>query len=111
MFGLNFNKQITDFLNQHLGEIGQVTDFDFSGGNVTISIALKGEKEIVTLRATELCYDVSDGKMNLYYSSLTATKEWLNEIFKMISAKTGNTFSFPDSLRLMPLKMLIPKKR
>ncbi len=110
MFGINFNKQIIDFLNQRFGEIGQVSDFDFSNGNLKISLALKGEPEIITLCANDICYTVSDGKMNLHYSSLSSTKEWVNEIFKVVSEKTGNSFSFPDSMRLMPLKMMIPKK-
>ncbi len=111
MFGFNINQQVTDFLNQRFGEVGQVTDFNFSRGNVTISLALKGEPEIVTLEISELCYNTSDGKMNLYYTDLRATKPWVQEIFKMISEKTGRMISFPDNLKLMPLKMLLPKKR
>lgn len=108
---LNINKQVLDFLNQRFGEVGQVTDFNFSQGNLSISLLLKGETEIVTIEVTDICYNTSDGKMNLYYSDLRATKPWLQEIFKMVNGKTGRTVSFPDHLKLMPLKMLLPKKR
>lgn len=112
MFGfMNINQQVKDFLNQRFGEVGQVTDFNFSKGNLTISLALKGEPEDITLEIEALCYDTSDGKMNLYYSDLRATKPWVQEIFKMVSEKTNRTVSFPDNLKLMPLKMLLPKKR
>lgn len=112
MFGIfNINQQVKDFLNQRFGEVGQVTDFNFSGGNLTISLDLKGEPEIVTLEITDLCYNTSDEKMNLFYSDLRASKPWVQEIFKMVSEKTNRTVSFPDNLKLMPLKMLLPKKR
>ncbi len=111
MFGFNINKQITDFLNQRFGEIGQVTDFDFSGGSLRISLALKGEAEIVTIQIQGLCYTTADGKMNLFYEKMESSKPWLNEIFKIVREKNGDSFSFPDNMKLMPLKMLLPKKR
>ena len=108
MFNFNINQQVVTFLNQRFGEVGEVTAFEFSRGNVSISLALKGEPEVVTLEVADLCYSVSDGKMNLHYSELRATKPWVQEIFRMVSEKTGRTISFPDSMKLMPLKMLLP---
>ena len=70
MFNFNINQQVVTFLNQRFGEVGEVTAFDFSRGNVSISLALKGEPEVVTLEVADLCYSVSDGKMNLYFSEL-----------------------------------------
>lgn len=111
MFNFNINEQVTTFLNQRFGEVGQVTDFNFSKGNLSISLALKGEPEIVTLEIAELSYNTSDGKMHLHFNDLRASKPWVQEIFKMICEKTGRVISFPDNLKLMPLKMLLPKKR
>lgn len=105
------NQQIISFLNQRFGKIGEVSDVQFSGGNVSITIALAGEPEIVTLEVHNLSWNTAGGKMNLYYEELNATKLWIQEVFCVISEKTGKTISFPDSLKLMPLKMMLPKKR
>ena len=50
--------------------------------------------------------------MNLYFTELRCReKQWVQEIFSILAEKTGRVVSFPDSLKLMPLKMLLQKKR
>jgi len=104
--------QIVNALNQKFGNIGQVANLDFSKDSVAITLNLAGEESPITLEAHGLSYSVSDGKMNLFFTDLVCReKRWVQEIFKIVAEKTGRVISFPDSLKLMPLKMLLPKKR
>ncbi|MGN0861039.1 MAG: hypothetical protein ACI4P3_04000 [Candidatus Spyradosoma sp.] len=106
------NRQIINALNQKFGDIGQVDDLSFSRDSVSVTLSLAGEPSPVTLEAAGLAWNVSDGKMNLYFSELRCPeKRWVQEIFKVVAEKTGRVVSFPDSLKLMPLKMLLQKKR
>ena len=106
------NRQIINALNQKFGDIGQVDDLSFSRDAVSVTLSLAGEPAPVTLEAAGLAWNVSDGKMNLHFSELRCPeKRWVQEIFKLVAEKTGRVISFPDSLKLMPLKMLLQKKR
>lgn len=104
--------QIVNVLNQKFGKIGQVADLNLSKDAVKITLDLVGETHPVTLEAHGLSWSVSDGKMNLFFTELVCQEKlWVQEIFKIVAEKTGRVISFPDSLKLMPLKMLLPKKR
>jgi len=104
--------QIVNALNQKFGNIGQVADLDLSKDSVAITLNLAGEENQITLEAHGLSYSVTDGKMNLFFTDLVCReKQWVQEIFKIVAEKTGRVISFPDSIKLMPLKMLLPKKR
>lgn len=106
------NQQIINALNQKFGAVGQVADLAFSKENVSVTLDLAGEPAPITLEVNGLCWNTSDGKMNLYFNELVCRdKIWIQEIFKLIAEKTGRVISFPDSLKLMPLKMLLQKKR
>ena len=105
------NNQILSAINQRFGNIGTATALSFSGGNVSLTLELNGEAEPITLEVRELAWNTSDGKMNLHFSDLLATKPWVQEIFRLVAEKTNRVISFPDSLKLMPLKMMLPKKR
>lgn len=106
------NQQIINALNQKFGEIGHVDDLAFSKESVSLTLSLAGEENPITLEVNGLCWNTSDGKMNLYFDTLICReKAWIREIFKLIAEKTGRVVSFPDSLKLMPLKMLLQKKR
>lgn len=106
------NQQIINALNQKFGDIGQVDDLSFSKGDVSITLSLAGEPQPITLEVNGLSWNTSDGKMNLYFENLICREKiWIQEIFKLIAEKTGRVVSFPDSLKLMPLKMLLQKKR
>lgn len=103
--------QIISALNQKIGAIGQISDLDFSRNSVSITLDLAGEENPVRLEAHGLCYDVSGGKMNLYFDKLICRdKIWVQEIFKMLAEKTGRVISFPDNAKLLPLKMLLKKR-
>lgn len=106
------NQQIISALNQKFGNIGQVEDLAFSKENVSITLVLAGEPAPITLEVQGLEWNTSAGKMNLYFSELIChDKLWIQEIFRLIAEKTGRVISFPDSLKLMPLKMLLKKRK
>jgi|GEM_PF-620642 len=106
------NQQIINALNQKFGDVGQVDDLAFSKENVSITLSLAGEPQPLTLEVNGLSWNTSDGKMHLYFDALICREKiWIQEIFKLIAEKTGRVISFPDSLKLMPLKMLLQKKR
>lgn len=113
MFGFDIGKQIMPLVNGAIGEkVGNMTDFAFSGGNLTLTIELKGEEGApVSLKINGIAYRVEDGKMNIYFDKAEASRPWLQGILELVGEKTGNKFSIPDSMRLMPLKMLLPKKK
>lgn len=104
--------QIVNALNQKFGAIGQVSDLSFSRDGISVTLDLSGEERPITLEAEGLSWDTSGGKMNLYFTELRCReKQWVQEIFSILAEKTGRVVSFPDSLKLMPLKMLLQKKR
>ena len=106
------NQQIISALNQKFGEVGQVDDLSFSSDSVSVTLNLAGEPAPVTLEAHGLAWNVSDGKMHVHFSELRCPeKRWVQETFKIVAEKTGREISFPDSIKLMPLKMLLQKKR
>lgn len=106
------SQQIISALNQKFGAVGQVDDLSLSKESVSITLSLAGEDKPLTLEVRGLSWSVSDGKMNLFFSELVCRdKLWVQEVFKLIAEKTGRVVSFPDSLKLMPLKMLLQKKR
>lgn len=106
------NQQIINALNQKFGNIGSVDDLVFSKENIAITLSLNGEDAPITLEVDGLAWNTSDGKMNLFFENLVCRdKPWIQEIFKLIAEKTGRVVSFPDSLKLMPLKMFLQKKR
>lgn len=113
MFGFDIGKQIMPAVNNMIGEkVGNLTKFSFSGGNLILTLELKGEEDVpVELSINNIAYRVEGGNMNIYFESASASRPWLQGVFELIGEKTGNKFSIPDSMRLMPLKMLLPKKK
>lgn len=106
------SQQIINALNQKFGNVGQVDDLELGKSDVSITLSLAGEERPVTLEVHGLSWDVSDGKMNLYFDELACRdKLWVQEIFRLIAEKTGRVVSVPDSLKMMPLKMLLQKRR
>lgn len=106
------SQQIINALNQKFGNVGQVDDLEIGKSDVSITLSLAGEERPITLEVHGLSWDVSDGKMNLYFEELTCRdKLWVQEIFRLIAEKTGRVVSVPDSLKMMPLKMLLQKRR
>lgn len=105
------SQQIVNVLNQKFGSVGQVTELSLGRTAVSITLNLAGEEKPVTLEVRGLEWSVSDGKMNLFFDELIcADKIWLQEIFKIVAEKTGRVVSIPDSMKMMPLKMLLKKK-
>lgn len=106
------SQQIINALNQKFGAVGRVENLSLDKERVSVTLALAGEEKPLTLEASGLSWNVSDGKMHLHFSELVCRdKLWVQEIFNLVAEKTGRVVSFPDGLKLMPLKMLLKKRR
>ncbi len=106
------SQQIINALNQKFGNVGSVEALDISKQTISLTLNLNGENAPITLEVRGLEWSVADGKMNLFFDELLCPdKRWVQEIFSLIAEKTGRVFSFPDSLKMMPLKMLLQKRQ
>lgn len=105
------SQQIISVLNQKFGTVGRVDDISLGRTAISVTLSLVGEEKPVTLEVHGLEWSTSDGKMNLFFDELVCTdKIWVQEIFRIVGEKTGHVFSFPDSMKTMPLKMLLKKR-
>ncbi|MDR2512908.1 MAG: hypothetical protein LBD01_03820 [Puniceicoccales bacterium] len=103
--------QLVKHLNQRLAQVGSVEALDLERDALKVTLKLRGDEEEIRLEFSGISWFTEDGKFNLRYDNAYASREWIQGVLGIIREKSGNAFSMPDAIHLMPLKMLFPKAR
>lgn len=101
--------ELARMLSARLGEMGKVTDIALGRGSVRLTLELAGQGAPVELSAEGLRWSSEADQVVIRWDSAGSTLAWADRLIATLSARSGNTLRVPDSLRLLPLKLLLPK--
>lgn len=103
--------QLTKYLNQRLDRIGSVDSLEIATGSLKATLNLRGEEVPIRLEFSGIYWNSEDGKFNLHYDRACASREWIQAVFDYVGEKSGKVLTIPDTISLMPLKMLFEKSK
>lgn len=100
-----------NILNEKFSTVGTIDDLKFSNGTASIRVLLRGESAPVYIEVAGLSYQTHSGRFILYFERIRCLqKEWLQAIFDIFTEKLEKKIEFEDSLKLLPLKAILPQK-
>lgn len=101
--------EIARQLGARLGEAGKVTAVSLGRGSVRLTLELAGQVAPVELRADGLRWQTEDDRMVIRWDAAGSSLPWVDALIRSFSERAGREIRLPDSLRLMPLKLLLPR--
>ena len=101
--------ELARMLSARLGDIGKVTDLTLGRGSARLTLELAGQGAPVELSARGLRWSSEGGQLVIRWDGAGSTLAWVDRLIATLSARSGNALRLPDSLRLMPLKLLLPR--
>jgi len=101
--------EVAKLLNARLGDFGKVTDLSLGRGSFRLSVDLAGQGAPVTLFAEGLRWNTAGDKMFIRWDRAGSDLAWVDALVRTLGERSGHQVSLPDSLRLMPIKLLLPK--
>jgi hypothetical protein len=101
--------EVAKLLNARLGDVGQVTDLSLGRGSFRLTLDLAGQGAPVTLHAEGLRWNTEGDQLVIRWDRAGSDLRWADTLVRALGERSGHRVSLPDSLRLMPVKLLLPK--
>ncbi len=101
---------LAKLLGDRLGDIGAVREVALGKGSVRLVLDLAGQPGSVELSAEGLSWEPDGDAVVLRWTRVGSSLPWLDRIGAALSERAGNQLRLPDSLRLVPLKLLLPRR-
>lgn len=101
--------EIARLLDARLGEVGRVSDLALGRGSVRLTLELAGQGSPVELSAEGLRWDTEDGQLVLRWERAGSSLAWADALIRALGERARHEVRLPDSLRLAPLKLLLPR--
>lgn len=102
-------KALANYLSERLGPAGMVRQLTLGKGSLSVVLELSGQVEAVTLRAEGLSWESKGDQVVLHWQRLESSLAWLQHVLNEVSHRMQHQVSFADSLKWLPLKLMIPK--
>ena len=102
-------KALAMLLTERLGPAGKVRHLTLGQGTIEVTLDLAGQSEAVTLRASGLSWESKDNQLILRWQVLESSLSWLQHLLNEISNRMHHQVTLTDSLKWVPLKLIIPK--
>ncbi len=101
--------EVAKLLNARLGDVGKVTDVSLGRGSFRLTLDLAGQGTPVTLFADGLRWSTESDHLVIRWDCAGSDLAWADALVRTLGERSGHKVSLPDSLRLMPIKLLLPK--
>lgn len=101
--------EIARQLSARLGEAGRVTDLALGRGSVRVTLELAGQGSPVELHAEGLRWSTEGDQMVIRWERAGCSLAWVDALIRTLAARSGDALRLPDSLRLAPIKLLLPR--
>jgi len=100
---------LAKLLSERLGDAGSVRSLALGKGSVRLELDLAGQPGPVEISAEGLSWEPDGEAVVVRWASVGSSLAWLDRLAAAASARAGNRLRVPDSLRLLPLKLLLPR--
>ncbi len=101
---------LAKLLGDRLGDIGAVRAVALGKGSVRVTLDLAGQPGPVEVSAEGLSWEPDGDAVVVRWTRVGSSLAWLDRLAAAASARAGDRVRVPDSLRLLPLKLLLPRR-
>lgn len=101
--------ELARLLTARLGEAGRVTGLSLGRGSVRLTLELAGQGAPVELHADGLRWTTEEGQLVVRWDKAGSSLAWADALLRALAARANHELRLPDSLRLMPLKLILPR--
>lgn len=101
--------EVAKLLDARLGGAGKVTDLSLGRGSFRLTLELSGQGAPVTLFAEGLRWNTEGDQLVVRWDKAGSDLAWADSLVRALGERAGHKVSLPDSLRLMPIKLLLPR--
>lgn len=101
--------EVAKLLNARLGEVGKVTDLTLGRGSFRLTLELAGQGAPVALFAEGLRWNTEGDQLVVRWDRAGSDLRWADALVRTLGERAGHAIRLPDSLRLAPVKLLLPR--
>lgn len=101
---------LAKLLGDRLGDIGSVRAVALGRGSVSVVLDLAGQPGPVEVAAEGLTWEPDGDAILVRWTRVGSSLAWLDRVAAAASRRAGDRLRMADSLRLLPLKLLIPRR-
>ncbi len=101
---------LAKLIGDRLGDAGSVRAVALGKGEVRLTLDLAGQGAPVEIHAEGLGWHPQGDRVVVSWTRLGSSLAWLDRLAAAASARAGHRLAVPDSLRLLPLKLLLPRR-
>jgi hypothetical protein len=96
-------------VGDRLGEAGRVSAVALARGSARVTLELRGQTAPVEVFAEGLAWRAEGDQLVIRWERVGSSLEWMDILLREEGRRRGGRISLPDSLRLLPLKLLLPR--
>ena len=100
---------LAKLVGERLGDAGTVRTLALGKGGLRLTLDLAGEAGPVEVWAEGLAWHPEGDRVVVSWSRLGSSLAWVDRLMAAASARAGNRLGMRDSLRLLPIKLLLPR--
>jgi len=101
--------ELARMLSARMGEMGKVSDVTLGQGSVRLTLDLAGQGSPVELHAEGLRWSNEGDQVVIRWDRAGSSLPWVDRLMLKLAERAGNELRIPDSLRLLPIKLLLPR--
>ena len=101
---------LAKLIGERLGDAGTVREVALGRGSLRLVLDLAGQHGPVEIAAEGLTWEPDGGEVVIRWTRIGSSLAWLDRLAAAASARAGHKVGVADSLRLLPLKLLIPRR-
>jgi hypothetical protein len=101
--------EIARHVSRRFADVGEITALELTGADVAATVALRGQPEPVTVRVAGLRWASDGATFMLRFDSAECSLPWLHALLRHWCARTNSTVTLKEDLRLLPLKLRLPR--
>lgn len=101
--------EIAKLVLKRFADIGEISEFTLTGAAMTATCQLHGQPTPVSFQVTGLRWSSDGTTFMLTYHTATCTLPWLHAVIQHLGQRTQMTIRLREDLRLLPLKLTLPR--
>jgi len=100
---------VAQALGDRLGDAGKVAAVVLGRGSARITLELRGQPAPVEVFAEGVTWRPDGDHLVLTWETAGSSLEWADALIREAGRRCDRRARIPDSLRLLPLKLLLPR--
>ena len=101
--------EIAKLLSARLGEAGKVSAVALGRGSLRLTLDLAGQGAPVDLHAEGIRWSTEGDQLIVRWEKAGSSLPWVDALIRALAARANHELRLADSLRLMPLKLILPR--